>query len=180
MYLVADVGGTVPEPTRDGAQAFCERYYRTLVGSLALYVADPLLAEELAQEAMLRAFRRWERVAVLDSPEGWVWRVAVNLANSHFRRRRVARRARRRLQAGQANGHVGPDVAWQVSIQQAVAGLPDRQREAVILRYFHDLPVGDTAAAMGISEDAVRSLTKRGVAALRAEFAPDTTENADG
>ena len=60
------------DPTREGAEAFCEGYYPTLVGGLALYVGDRLLAEELAQEALLRAFRRWERVAGLDSPEGWV------------------------------------------------------------------------------------------------------------
>lgn len=180
MYLVVNAKGMLLEPTREGAQSFCESYYPTLVGSLALYVGDRLLAEELAQEALLRAFRRWERVAGLDSPEGWVWRVAVNIANSHFRRRAVARRARARLQGSRSESVSLPDVAWRVSIATAVAELPDRQREAVVLRYFHDLSAEEAGGRMGASADAVRSLTKRAVATLRAQFTSELTEDHDG
>lgn len=180
MYVVVNTKGMVLEPTREEAEAFCEDYHPTLVGSLALYVGDRLLAEELAQEALLRAFRRWERVARLDSPKGWVWRVAINIANSHFRRRAVARRAQTRLQGSRSESVSPPDVAWRVSIVAAVAELPDRQREAVVLRYVHDLSAEEAGARMGASADAVRSLTKRAVATLRAQFTAELTEDHDG
>jgi DNA-directed RNA polymerase specialized sigma24 family protein len=83
---------------RDDASAFCAAIYGRLVGGLALYVADRAVAEELAQEALLRTFARWDHVRALDTPEAWTWRIAMNLATSTFRRRSAERRARRRLE----------------------------------------------------------------------------------
>lgn len=124
------------------AASFCADVYPRLVGSLSLYVGDRYLAEELAQEALLRACRQWPAVSRMDTPDGWTWRVAVNLANSHFRRRRAAARASRRL-------------------------------AAVVLRYAQQLSVDETALFMGVSSDAVRSLTKRAAASLRGELGED-------
>lgn len=160
----------MPEATRAAAQAFFDATMPGLVGGLSVYVGDRGLAEELAQEAMLRAFRRWEHVAALDVPEAWVWRVAVNLAKSHFRRRRIARRVHRRLERAAPDATSIEDRTWAVAVQDAVAALPARQRLAVVLRYYLDLSVADTAARMDATADAVRSLTKRGVASLRTEF----------
>ena len=83
----------------DGADAvaFCAEEFPRLAGALSLYLGDRAIAEELAQEALLKACRRWERVSQLESPGGWTWRVARNLAKSHLRRRRAERRARARL-----------------------------------------------------------------------------------
>lgn len=172
----------MPEATRAAAQAFFHATMPGLVGGLTVYVGDRSLAEEFAQEAMLRAFRRWERVAGLDLPEAWVWRVAVNLAKSHLRRRRIARRVQRRLEASVDHAVTSEDRAWAVAVQDAVAALPERQRLAVVLRYYLDLSVADTAVRMDATEDAVRSLTKRGVASLRGTFqaAPLFQEDSDG
>ena len=171
----------MPEAARAAAQAFFRSTMPGLVGGLSVYVGDRALAEEFAQEAMLRAFRRWEHVAGLDVPEAWVWRVAVNLAKSHFRRGRIERRVRRRLEASAADA-VTEDRAWALAVQDAVAALPERQRLAVVLRYYLDLSVADTAARMDTTDDAVRSLTKRGVASLRTTFpvTPLSEESADG
>lgn len=158
---------SVHNAARDQAAAFYRAEYPRLVGWLTLYVGDRSVAEELAQDALLRALRRWRHVSRLESPGGWTWRVALNLANSTLRRHGAQRRALRRLEADHTDGGDPADAAGTVAIQQAVAALPDRQRTAVILRYYLDLPVEDTAARMGISQDAVRSLTKRGIAALR-------------
>lgn len=160
---------------RDAAGAFCAAQYPRLVGGLTLYVGDHAVAEELAQEALLRAFRRWEHVNRLDAPAAWVWRVGVNLANSHFRRRGAERRARARLDTDGTSPPDSPDLAWAVAVRDAIAELPARQRSALILRYYLDLPVEDAARHMEASPDAVRSLTKRAVAALRAQLRSDVS-----
>lgn len=147
--------------------AFCAAEHPRLVGAIALYTGDRHLAEEIAQETLLRACRRWEHVRDLESPGAWAWHVARNLARSHFRRQGVARRARQRLGHRGVRDHHDADVAGSVVVREAVASLPDRQKTALVLRHFLDWPVDDVAKAMGLSDDAVRSLTKRGVAALR-------------
>lgn len=159
---------------REGADAvaFCSAEFPRLVGALGLYVGDEAVAEELAQEALLRACRRWERVSRLDSPGGWTWRVARNLANSHLRRRQAERRARARLSPREHAADVEADTAGAFAVRRAVAGLPERQRHVLVLRYFLDWSVEGTASELGVSSDAVRSLTKRAIAALRAEMDP--------
>lgn len=154
---------------RDAAEVFFQRELPRLVGGLTLHLGDRHVAEQLAQEAMLRAFRRWKHVSGLDSPGGWVWRVATNLAISHRRREQAATRARIRLGPSPAT-HEDPDGAHAVAVRRAVADLPERQRTALILRYYRDLSAEQAAQVMDVSSDAVRSLTKRAVAALREEF----------
>ena len=147
---------------------FCREQHPRLVGILSLYIGDAAVAEELAQEALLRAARHWDRVRSLDAPGGWVYRVAINLANSHFRRRRVERRVARRLQATATASVLA--TADQLAVRQAVAGLPRRQREVVVLRHLEDLSVADVAALLQVTHDAVMSLTKRAMAALRSQL----------
>lgn len=84
--------------------------YRPLVGALGLYTGDAALAEELAQEALARALLHWDRVGKARSPGAYVHRVAMNLANSHFRRRRAAGRALARHGPGE-QVHRDPPVA---------------------------------------------------------------------
>lgn len=151
---------------RDAA-AFCAAEYPRLVGALGLYLGDVEVAEDLAQEALLRACRDWERVQNLESPGGWTWRVAHNLANSHFRRLRVERRARHRLIAPH---DPGPDEAERQAIRVAVAKLQRRQKTALVLRYYLGYSVEETASHMAVSADAVRSLTKRAIASLREQL----------
>lgn len=150
--------------------AFCAAEFPRLVGALGLYIGDRAVAEELAQEALLRACRRWERVSRLESPGGWTWRVARNLANSHLRRRQAERRARARLQRDGATYDATDGLIEQFTVQRAVAGLPERQRNVLVARYFLDWSVETTSRELGMSVDAVRSLSKRAVAALRTQF----------
>lgn len=152
------------------AVAFCATEFPRLVGALGLYVGDEAVAEELAQEALLRACRRWERVSRMESPGGWTWRVARNLANSHLRRRRAEWRARARLSTADRTDDATDEFAERVAVRRAVADLPERQRNVLVARYFLDWSVQMTARELGMSADAVRSLSKRAVAALRARF----------
>lgn len=153
----------------DALEAFCRREHRRLVGTLSLYCGDPGLAEELAQEALYRACRRWPHVRDMASPGAWVHRVAINLANSTYRRRRAERRAHQRQVPVP---HHDADPAAAVAIREAVAALPKRQRAVLVLRHYSGHSVAETAELLGVSTGAVKQLTHRAITALRTQF-PD-------
>lgn len=148
---------------------FCASAYPQLVGALAHHTGDVLLAEELAQEALLRVCRRWAHVRTLASPVGWAYRVGANLAASTFRRRGAERRANRRASLI-AREPGEPTTAEHLAVRQALSGLSDGQRQAVLLRYYFGLSADETAAVTNRSATAVRSLTHRAVKVLRAEL----------
>ena len=148
--------------------AFCAEEHPRLVGALSLYCGDRLLAEELAQDALAKACRDWRKVHRMGAPGAWTHRVAMNLANSYFRRAAAGARARRRLEREQGvSGDSGLDSAAALDIRSAVASLPRRQRTALILRYYLDLPVRDVAAAMDCPEGTVKTLTRKAIESLR-------------
>lgn len=157
------------EPGREAEwERFCLAAHRQLVAALTHHVGDPELGQELAHEALVRAWMDWERVRTLESPAGWAFRVGVNLGNSWFRRRRAERRALQRH--GAVDSQMWPDVAASVAVRRALQRLPGRQREAVIHRYFLGSTVEQTAAVMGISCGAVRGLVYRATATLREQL----------
>lgn len=152
---------------------FVEREYPRLVRAVDLLLDDRGVAEEVAQEALLRAAGRWEHVSGLESPGGWVHRVAVNLATSHLRRRRVARRARRRLAATAPGTTTQPDTATAVTVRAALARLPANQRRLLVLRHV----LGWSAVEIGdldrVRPETVRQRLGRARNALREELGPD-------
>lgn len=150
----------------DDLEQFCAAQHPRLVRGLALYTGDAGLAEELAQEALVRAIRQWEDVREMVAPGAWVHRVGLNLAKSRFRRRHAAARARRRLGAGTDGWAEDPDSAEAVEVRRALAALPERQRAAVVLRYVNELTVAETADVLGCPEGTVKTLCHRGRAAL--------------
>lgn len=146
-------------------ERFCTEAYPRLVAGLAHHCGDVHLAEEFAQTALLKACRRWSQVREMTSPIGWCYRVGANAASSWFRRRAAEGRARARLTSPRP-----PDEEAQtdrLAVQEALSELTARQREAVILRYFLDLTVEETATVLVTTPGAVRALTHRAVAALR-------------
>lgn len=147
---------------------FCMREHPRLVGSLTLYCGRIDVAEELAQEALARACLGWPRVRLMSSPGAWVHRVAMNLANSWFRRLSVERRARQRQH--QRDAPEDTDTAERMAVRAAISRLPRRQRMAVVLRYYLDLPVAETAAEMQCAEGTVKALTFKGLAGLRSQL----------
>jgi RNA polymerase sigma-70 factor (ECF subfamily) len=133
---------------------------------VAVHCGDARLAEDLVQEALLRACADWRTVRRMQSPAGWVFRVAVNLAASHHRRRSAESRAYRRA-AGHPPAADAPSPETAVDLRAALAALPERERQVVVLRYLLDLSTDEAGEAMRISPGAVRSLTHRAVARLR-------------
>ena len=151
----------------DELAAFCRAEHRRLVGALSLYCRDRHVAEELAQETVVRVISNWRTVRRLDSPAAWAHRVAINLANSHLRRRLAERRAVRRLFSRQTVAQRDPDTPTAIAVRAAVAALPKRERAVVVLRFFADFSVRDVAEMLGLPEGTVKTLTARALVALR-------------
>ena len=146
--------------------AFCTLEHDPLVRFLSLYCGDGPLAEELAQDALIRACQRWAQVREMQSPRAWLRRVAVNGANSYFRRRGAEKRARSRLDAP-AEMLEPTDVSEVLALRQSLARISPRQRTALLMRFFDDMRVREIAVALDCSENTVKSLLRRGLAALR-------------
>ena len=146
-------------------EMFASSQHGRVVGLLTLHVGDRHVAHELAQEAMVRLCQHWHRVKDMDEPQAWLTTVALNLATSRFRRRAAERRAVTR--SGPAAQVVEPDTAGALTVRQALQSLPPRQRTVLVLRFLEDLSVMETARLMNCAEGTVKSLTSKGVAALR-------------
>jgi RNA polymerase sigma-70 factor (ECF subfamily) len=145
----------------------CDREHARLVGALALLTGDRGIAEELAQEAMIRLHQHWPRVREMQAPAGWLHGVGANLARSWWRRRHAERRAYAKVGPVAEVADVGAEPADVLAIRRAVSILPTRQRTAVVLRHFVGLPVAEVAAQMSCAEGTVKALTSQGLDRLR-------------
>jgi len=145
------------------------------LGALLRYATvvtcDPHLAEDITQEVLVRARARWGRICRLDAPERYVKRMVLNEFLS-WRRRRAASvvplaREQLDLLAGPAADPAAA-VDERDAVLRVVAGLPPKQRAAVVLRFYEDLPDDEIADLLGCRTVTVRSLISRALAALRA------------
>jgi RNA polymerase sigma-70 factor (sigma-E family) len=160
-----------------GAIEFCHRLRPRLVGTLSLLCGSAGVAEELTQEALARTWSNWPRVRELGEPaaSAWAHRVALNLARSWIRRQMAERRALARLGTDTAEHH-DPDMADAITIRRKVSALPRRQRTALVLRYYTDLPIAEVAELMGCAPGTVKSLTSKAIYTLRSEIAVHPAE----
>lgn len=123
-------------------------------------------AEEMAQEALARAYERWPRLIRAGRPDAWVARVSSNLAIDRWR-------ARQRILADAPDrAGVDPSATDRVALVRALRTLSHRQREVVVLRYLADMPEADVAASLGCSTGTVKQHASRGLARLRAQLVP--------
>jgi len=125
-------------------------------------------ARDVAQETMARAFAHWRRAS--HHPEAWVARVATNASIDHLRRSRG-----RSLDGPPACELASPDqgalAEQRLELVRALADLPRRQRQVVVLRYLADLSEARVAEDLGCSAGTVKQHASRGLAALRATLA---------
>jgi len=154
----------MPAPPDDFDAAFPN------LAALAYRVAFRLLgdraeAEDVAQEALARAFVRWRRVH--EFPEAWVVRVATNLTLDRLRRRQRSAALRASGRPAPFAPSVGSLVPERLDLARQLAGLPRRQREVVALRYLADLSEADVARTLSCSTGSVKRHAHRGLAALR-------------
>ncbi|WP_433283907.1 sigma-70 family RNA polymerase sigma factor [Micromonospora sp. CA-244673] len=152
--------------------------FRRLVVQLYAVTGDLSEAQEAVQEAFTRALAAPRRIAGLDNPEAWLRRVAVNVARSRHRRRRLFDTLLRRLGPAPVVADRSPE---HLALLSALRELPEGQRQALALHYLVDLPVGEVAATLGVSPGTVKSRLSRGRQALAALLADsDTTETSIG
>ncbi len=136
-------------------------------GRLAYFlVGDRELAQDLVQEAFLKVFARWGNLREPDSFGAYLNRTTVNLAHKAHRRHRIERHYldnQPRLEAvASERDYETADELW-----GRLQLLPQRQRTAIVLRYYEDLTDYQAAEAMGCSQTAVASLVQRALGTLR-------------
>ncbi len=127
-------------------------------------------ASDHVQEGLIRVYVAWPRLTRAGREHGYARRAVVSAFLDHSRRRsstEVPSEPDRNVPSGQ---DVAESVALRAALMSALADLPLRQRACVVLRYFDDLSVADTAAVLGCSEGTVKSQTSRALASLRSTF----------
>jgi RNA polymerase sigma factor (sigma-70 family) len=130
------------------------------------------------QEALARAWEWAERGEQIRSPEAWVRTVALNLIRTGFRRLGAKRRARQAL-AAERSRPASDAADERVDVARALAGLPRRQREATVLRYYLALSVEEIAATLGVSEGAAKTTLFRARQALAETLGEHDMEEAN-
>ncbi len=126
-------------------------------------VRDAGSAEDVAAEALARAYSRWRRLSTTDHVDAWVLRVAGNLAIDAMRRKRP-------LLSGAGVTTDSDGIALRLTLADALRQLPRRQREVLVLRFLADLRQHDVALALGITEGAVKAHAHRGLLTLRSRL----------
>lgn len=161
MKEMADKDGASTDPYRavdTWPQALIDVYqarWVPLVRLARLLTAGDPAAEELVQDAFLRVRPRWDGV---ENPAAYVRAAVVNGCRNHQRRRKIERRA---------ITVIGVADDERDELRSALTALPVRQRSAVVLRYYEDLPEDEIAELLGCSVSAVKSLLHRAVQDLR-------------
>jgi RNA polymerase sigma-70 factor (sigma-E family) len=165
--------GALPVETDQGASAATAPSFEAAYDGMyraAYRVAFRLLghredAADIAQEACARAYARWRHVHRLASADGWAAHVAGNLSIDMWRRRATA--DKHRSVVTDASRGFNDE---RVDLHRALAALPRKQRQVVVLRFVADLPEAAVAAAVGSSIGTVKSHASRGLATLRANL----------
>jgi len=166
-FLAAPVGRT--EWSAD--LAVIELYavhYSALVRLAVMLVRDTPTAEEVVQDAFIAMHEAWERLRDTERALAYMRQTVVNRSRSVLRHRMVVERNQQKPPPDMPSAEHGALTLLERSaVIAALRGLPERQREAIVLRYYADLSEAEIAAAMRISRGAVKSHTSRGMAALR-------------
>ena len=150
-------------------------HYRPLVRLAAMLVRDTPSAEEVVQEAFIAMHEGWHRLRDTDKALAYLRQAVVNRARSVLRHRMVVEKNAPKPAPDMPSAEHGAMALLERSeVIAALRALPERQREALVLRYYADLSEADIAAAMRISRGAVKSHTSRGIAALRAALEHDS------
>ena len=129
-------------------------HYVRLVRALALVSGSQESAADAVQEAFVKAHLHWRKIARYDDPVGWIRRVAINKLRDNHRRGDRKERAMQQLRAHA----LSPSVEWSngLDVTELLAELPRQQRLAMALFYVDELSVAEVAAAMKLSEGAVK------------------------
>lgn len=162
-----------PRASRVAHVGFESFYVAEFPGLIALArgLCGSASSEDIAQEAMLVVYRRWDEVVRFDDPQAWTRRACANLAISAFRRRLVELRALPRLLANRPPDRTldeDSEAFW-----TAVRSLPRRQAQCIALRYLYEMGGAEIARTLGVSDNSVKKHLARGRRALAARLGAD-------
>ena len=144
-------------------------HYHSLVRLAALLVRDEPTAEEVVQECLIAMHDGWHRLRDYDKALSYLKQAVVNRCRSVLRHRSMVQRNAPRPAPDMPSAEQDAmSLLERSAVIAALKALPNRQRQALVLRYYADLSEAQIAEAMGISGGAVKSHTARGMAALRA------------
>ena len=150
-------------------------HYSSLVRLAVMLLRDTPTAEEVVQDAFIAMHDGWGRLRDTERALAYMRQAVVNRSRSVLRHRMVVEKNQQKPPPDMPSAEHGALALLERSaVVAALRGLPERQREAIVLRYYADLSEAEIAAAMRISRGAVKSHTSRGMAALRAALEHDT------
>jgi len=145
-----------------------ERYADEAVGLAYLLTGDRRLAEDLMQDAFVNIARRFVHIREPDAFWSYLRRAVVNLANSHFRRRAIERL--HLSEQSKPEAIIETDLDDRLALRGAILHLPLRQRTALVLRFYEDLPEREIAELMKCRTGAVKQLVFRAMQTLRSDL----------
>jgi RNA polymerase sigma factor (sigma-70 family) len=151
-------------------ESFFGRHNDDLFAALWLITRNRHEAEEIAQDAFLRVWERWDRVAQMDDPEGYLYRTAMNVFRNRFRR---AALALKRLGRGSLPDDHLEAVERREVLVQALSTLTPRERAAVVLTDVLGFTSEEAGKTLGIKPVTVRVLASRGRGRLQQEVIDD-------
>ncbi|MGW7439844.1 SigE family RNA polymerase sigma factor [Streptomyces sp. NPDC054849] len=161
---------------RDGFREFAEGRSGHLYRSACLLASgDTHLAEDLVQETLGRMYLLWGRISRIDNPAAYAQTVLVRAFLTHRRRRSAGERPVGEFpDSGAAAG--GGDPALRLTLLEALGRLAPKDRAVLVLRYWEDRSVEETADAMNVSSAAVRTRSSRALARLREQLGGSLAE----
>ncbi|MHA6764635.1 SigE family RNA polymerase sigma factor [Streptacidiphilus sp. PAMC 29251] len=149
---------------------FVAETHSQLARSARLLTGDWHAAEDLVQATLMKVYRQWRRVAAADSALAYTQRIMLNLFLTSLRRRWHGESAQDELpEAAEASADFTSAVGSRDALSRALRQLPRRQRAVVVLRYYEDLSVEQTAHLLDCSTATVRSQASRALAKLRSD-----------
>ena len=170
------MSGAVVEWDADRAvTAIYSEHYRSLVRLAAFLVRDNATAEEVVQDSFVAMHGAWRRLRDTDKALSYLRQSVVNRSRSVLRHRMVVDKNTPKPPPDMPSAEHGAIIQLERSaVVSALRALPERQREALVLRYYGDLSEAQIASVMGISRGAVKSHTARAMAALRTVLERDS------
>lgn len=160
----------VPRETGPEFEEFFRLEYPRLVRALYLVTGSRVEAEDLAQEAMARVFERWERLRASQSPEGYLYRVGMNLNRNRLRRVRMAARRADQL-ADRVHSSATSDL--HADVIRALRALPIGQRQVLVLTEWLRMSAEEAGDILGIKASSVRARLSRARVAFRERIGDD-------
>jgi RNA polymerase sigma-70 factor (sigma-E family) len=143
-------------------------HYNQLVRLAVMLVHDLQTAEEVVQDAFEAMHLAWRRLRDTEKALSYLRQTIVNKSRSVLRHRKVVElNPPKPAPDEQSAEHAALTLIERSAVASALRALPERQREAIVLRYYGDFSEADIAKAMGISKGAVKSHTARAMAALK-------------